>query len=97
MPGPLLANMTEFGRSPALTASRLGDLGYRFVIFPVSAARVAALSVGGFYSNLMEKGIQTDWLHRMQTRSELYDLIGYDDYTSLDRSLAREDETDGGT
>jgi methylisocitrate lyase len=92
VPGPLLANMTEFGRSPALSASRLGELGYRFIIFPVSAARVAALSVGGFYSNLMENGIQTDWLHRMQTRSELYDLIGYDDYADLDRTLAHPDE-----
>jgi methylisocitrate lyase len=97
VPGPLLANMTEFGRSPALSAARLGELGYRFVIFPVSAARVAALSVGGFYSNLIENGIQTDWLHRMQTRSELYDLIGYDDYASLDRSLARGDDDQAGT
>ncbi len=96
VPGPLLANMTEFGRSPALSAERLGQLGYRLVIFPVSAARVAALAVGGFYSDLMEKGIQTDWLHRMQTRSELYDLIGYDDYVSLDRSLAREHDDEAG-
>jgi methylisocitrate lyase len=97
VPGPLLANMTEFGRSPALSAERLGRLGYRLVIFPVSAARVAALAVGGFYSDLMEQGIQTDWLHRMQTRSELYDLIGYDDYASLDRSIAREHGDEAGT
>ncbi len=89
VPGPLLANMTEFGKSPALSAARLGELGYRVVIFPVSAARVSSLAVGGFYADLMAEGIQTNWLHRMQTRSELYELIGYDDYAELDRSLAR--------
>jgi len=96
VPGPLLANMTEFGKSPALSANRLGELGYRIVIFPVSALRVAALTVGSFYDDLMAEGIQTNWLHRMQTRSELHDLIVYDDYTELDRSLARRpDRTEG--
>lgn len=95
VPGPLLANMTEFGKSPALSAARLGELGYKIVIFPVSALRVAALATGAFYGDLMEKGVQSDWLHRMQTRSELYDLIGYDDYTALDRELARPPEEEG--
>ncbi len=95
VPGPLLANMTEFGKSPALSAARLGELGYKIVIFPVSALRVAALATGAFYGDLMEKGVQSDWLHRMQTRSELYDLIGYDDYTALDRDLARPPEEEG--
>ena len=93
VPGPLLANMTEFGKSPYLSASRLGELGYKIVIFPVSAARVAALAVGGFYSDLMEKGTQEDWLHRMQTRTELYDLIRYEDYEELDRSLVRDPDS----
>lgn len=92
VPGPLLANMTEFGKSPLLSAERLGELGYRLVIFPVSAARVAAKHVGAMYADLMRDGGQGEWLDRMMTRAELYELIGYDAYAELDRSLAREDD-----
>ena len=89
VPGPLLANMTEFGRSPILSAERLGELGYRIVIFPVSAARVAAKQVRAFYSDLLREGTQSGWLDRMLTREDLYALIAYDDYTELDQRLAR--------
>jgi methylisocitrate lyase len=92
VPGPLLANMTEFGKSPLLSAERLGELGYRLVIFPVSAARVAAKHVGAMYADLVRDGAQGEWLDRMMTRAELYELIGYDAYAELDRSLAREDD-----
>jgi len=92
VPGPLLANMTEFGRSPQLSTERLGELGYRIVIFPVSAARVAAKQVGAMYADLVRDGVQGAWMDRMMTRAELYELIGYDAYAELDRSLAREDE-----
>jgi methylisocitrate lyase len=92
VPGPLLANMTEFGKSPLLSTERLGELGYRLVIFPVSAARVAAKHVGAMYADLLRNGAQAEWLDRMMTRAELYELIGYDAYAELDRSLAREDE-----
>jgi methylisocitrate lyase len=92
VPGPLLANMTEFGKSPLLSAERLGELGYRLVIFPVSAARVAAKHVGAMYADLVRDGEQGEWLDRMMTRAELYELIGYDAYAELDRSLAREDD-----
>jgi methylisocitrate lyase len=92
VPGPLLANMTEFGKSPLLSTERLGELGYRLVIFPVSAARVAAKHVGAMYADLLRDGAQAEWLDRMMTRAELYELIGYDAYAELDRSLAREDE-----
>jgi len=91
VPGPLLANMTEFGKGPNLSAARLSELGYRLVIFPVSAARVAAAQVRAFYGDLLREGVQTLWLDRMLTRKELYELIGYDDYAELDRGLARED------
>jgi methylisocitrate lyase len=90
--GPLLANMTEFGKSPNLSVGRLSELGYRLVLFPVSAARVAALQVRAFYDDLLREGVQTPWLDRMLTREELYELIGYDDYAALDRDLARQDE-----
>lgn len=89
VPGPLLANMTEFGRSPTLSAERLGELGYRIVIFPVSAARVAAERVRAFYADLLREGTQAGWLDRMLSREDLYGLIGYDDYAELDRRLAR--------
>jgi methylisocitrate lyase len=92
VPGPLLANMTEFGKSPHLSVGRLAELGYRLVLFPVSAARVAALQVRAFYDDLLREGVQTPWLDRMLTREELYELIGYEDYAALDRGLAREDE-----
>jgi methylisocitrate lyase len=91
VPGPLLANMTEFGVGPSLSVARLGELGYRLVIFPVSAARVAARQVAAFYEALLRDGDQTAWIDRMLTRAELYDLIGYDAYAELDRSLARDD------
>lgn len=89
--GPLLANMTEFGRSPLLSAERLGELGYRIAIFPVSAARIAARAVGGFYEELLGSGTQTRRVEDMMTRDELYELIGYDEYTQLDRTLARDE------
>lgn len=97
VPGPLLANMTEFGKSPNLSASRLTELGYRIVIFPVSAARVAAKAVSAFYEELLRDGIQTLWLDRMMTRDELYELIGYDDYAELDRRLGRDTGRSGTT
>jgi methylisocitrate lyase len=88
---PLLANMTEFGRSPALTAQELAALGYAIAIFPVSAARVAAFHVGAFYAGLLREGSAQGWLDRMQTREDLYDLIGYDAYAALDEAAARRD------
>lgn len=88
---PLLANMTEFGRSPDLSVRELGELGYRLVIFPVSAARVAAFHVGAFYRDLLREGTARSWLERMQTRAELYELIDYDAYAGLDAAAARED------
>jgi methylisocitrate lyase len=89
VPGPLLANMTEFGKGPSIRASRLADLGFRIVIFPVSAARVAAFHVRDFYRDLLREGSSAPWLGRMQTREELYDLINYDEYAELDAGAAR--------
>jgi methylisocitrate lyase len=91
VPGPLLANMTEFGKGPRLDVARLGELGYALVIFPVSAARVAARQVRAFYGELLRDGSSDGWLDRMLTREELYDLIRYDGYAELDRSVSRDD------
>ncbi len=87
--GPLLANMTEFGRTPYLSVQEFGELGFRMVIFPVSALRVAALAMEGLYRILKQEGSQVAWLDRMQTRRELYDLLGYERYESLDDDIAR--------
>ncbi len=75
---PLLANMTEFGKSPLLSFQELSDLGYRMVIFPQSAFRVAMKTTGEFFAGLKKAGTPKDWIDRMQTRQELYDLLEYD-------------------
>jgi len=75
---PLLANMTEFGKSPLLSFQELADLGYRMVIFPMSAFRVSMKASWEFLRDLKKRGTQADWVKEMQTRQELYDLLGYD-------------------
>ena len=75
---PLLANMTEFGKSPLLGLKELEKLGYRMVIFPMSAFRVAMKATEEFFRALKEQGTQAAWLDKMQTRKELYDLLEYD-------------------
>src|SRR5437867_9194084 len=75
---PLLANMTEFGKSPMLTFQQLADLGYRMVSFPHSAFRVSMKASEKFFEALKKTGTQSEWLDKMQTRQELYDLLDYD-------------------
>jgi methylisocitrate lyase len=75
---PLLANMTEFGNSPLLTFEQLADFGYRMVIFPQSAFRVSMKASEKFFAALNKSGTQSDWIDKMQTRQELYDLLDYD-------------------
>src|SRR5882762_4285963 len=75
---PLLANMTEFGKSPMLTFQQLAEFGYRMVIFPQSAFRVSMRASEKFFAALKKTGTQSDWIDKMQTRQELYDLLDYD-------------------
>jgi methylisocitrate lyase len=75
---PLLANMTEFGKSPLLSFRHLAELGYRMVIFPMSAFRVAMKASGEFLRALKKRGTQKEWIDEMQTRQELYELLDYD-------------------
>lgn len=84
---PLLANMTEFGKSPLLTVEELQALGYRIVIFPASGQRVALRAMQLFYADLRRRGTQTPWLDHMMTRAELYDLIEYDRYTEAEQQF----------
>jgi methylisocitrate lyase len=86
---PLLANMTEFGRTPQLSAAEFEALGYKMVIWPVSALRVAAKAQGELYATIARDGSPAALIPRMQTRAELYATIRYSDYESLDSSIAR--------
>ena len=75
---PLLANMTEFGKSPLLTLEQLASFGYRMVIYPQTAFRVSMFAAGQMLADLKASGTQADWLERMQSRKELYELLDYD-------------------
>jgi len=75
---PLLANMTEFGKSPLLSFQELSDFGYRMVIFPQSAFRVSMKASEEFLRDLKRQGTQSGWIERMQTREQLYELLDYD-------------------
>jgi methylisocitrate lyase len=75
---PLLANMTEFGRSPLLSVSELAELGYRMVIFPQTIFRATMKTAEQLLRDLKNAGTQESWVERMQTRQELYALLDYD-------------------
>jgi methylisocitrate lyase len=74
---PLLANMTEFGRGPLLSVRQLAAMGYRMVIFPQTAFRVAMRAEEQMLRELKRRGTQRGWIPRMQTRQELYDVLDY--------------------
>ncbi len=84
---PLLANMTEFGKTPYLTVEEFAALGYRLVLFPVTALRAAAKAVEGLLIELRHLGTQRESLGKLQTRQQLYDLLRYADYERVDRDL----------
>ena len=77
-PGLLLANMTEFGKTPIIPVARFGELGYRMVIHPLSMMRLAMGEVARGLAVLRETGSVESLLDRMQTRKELYGLLGYE-------------------
>jgi|GEM_PF-40413 len=90
VPAPLLANMTEFGKGPLLSVAALGGMGYRLVIFPLTAFRAAMRAAEETLADLHRLGTQANSLPRMQTRAELYDLLGYAGYEQRDRSYLGE-------
>ena len=88
MPGvPLLANMTEFGRTPFFTAAEFEEMGYRMVIWPVSSLRVANKAQEELYAAIKRDGGTHKMVDRMQTRAELYSTIDYSGYEALDASI----------
>ncbi|MDC3423296.1 methylisocitrate lyase [Aquibacillus sp. 3ASR75-11] len=86
---PLLANMTEFGKTPYYTAQEFQEFGYSMVIYPVTSLRVAAKAYERVFTEIAEKGTQKDMLADMQSRKELYDTIDYYNYESLDSKIAK--------
>ena len=90
MPGvKLLANMTEFGRTPFFTATEFEEMGYSMVIWPVSHLRVAARAMEERYAAIRRDGGAHNVVDRMQTRAELYAAIDYAAYESLDATLVK--------
>jgi methylisocitrate lyase len=85
VPAPLLANMTEFGKGRLLDVPTLSRLGYRMVLYPLTAFRVAMKAAREALAGLFEKESQAGLIGQMLTRAELYDLLGYQDYEQRDR------------
>lgn len=86
---PLLANMTEFGKTPFYTAAEFEEMGYKMVIWPVSSLRVANKAQAELYAAIRRDGGTHGQVDRMQTRQELYDTIGLHDYEALDASIVK--------
>lgn len=86
---PLLANMTEFGKTPYYTAEEFAKLGYRMVIYPVTSLRVSAKAYERVFQVIKEQGTQKGELANMQTRSELYEAISYEEFEELDKEIAK--------
>ncbi len=86
---PLLANMTEFGKTPFIKASEFQEMGYRFVIFPVTLFRIAAKAMDDALEALKVQGTQEGIINNMMTRKEQYEVINYDFYQDFDKNIAR--------
>ena len=86
---PLLANMTEFGKTPFIKASEFREMGYRFVIFPVTLFRIAAKAMDDALEALKVQGTQEGIINNMMTRKEQYEVINYDFYQDFDKNIAR--------
>jgi methylisocitrate lyase len=89
--GDLLANMTEFGKSPLLSTQQLKDIGYRAVIFPLTAFRTSLKATQNAYEKLYSEGTQVEMLNSMMSRNEFYEVIGYHEYEKEDNELAGDD------
>ncbi|MFJ5624679.1 methylisocitrate lyase [Peribacillus loiseleuriae] len=86
---PLLANMTEFGKTPYYTAEEFQEMGYQMVIYPVTSLRVAAKAYERVFEQIKQDGTQKGALQNMQTRSELYETIAYHNFEDLDQDISK--------
>ena len=74
---PILANITEFGKTPLFSKEELKEAGVDMILYPLSAFRAMSKAAEGVYSEILEKGTQQDLIDRMQTRDELYEVLDY--------------------
>jgi methylisocitrate lyase len=84
---PLLANMTEFGKSKLLTAKQLSGLGFNIVIYPVTTLRLAMKAIESGLATIKAEGSQASLVGEMQTRAALYELLRYEDYAKFDKDI----------
>lgn len=91
---PLLANMTEFGRTPYLTAEEFQKLGYKMIIWPVSSLRIAAKAVEMFYNQIAKEGTAEPQLDKMLTRKRLYKILKYYEFEELDNAIVKTNISD---
>ena len=84
---PLLANMTEFGKSKLLTTETLQSLGYNLVIYPMTTFRLAMKAIEDGLKEIKAKGTQEGLLDKMQTRARLYEILEYEKYNDFDKNL----------
>lgn len=86
---PLLANMTEFGKSPYTSVKEFEDMGYNMVIFPLTAFRVMLKAVENVLKELKSEGTQEAFIDEMMTRKELYEILGYEGYEEIDKKISK--------
>jgi methylisocitrate lyase len=86
VPAPLVANMTEFGRSPLIPFDEMADMGYKAAIYPLTPFRAAMRAAEHVLKTLRDSGTQQGLLDQMQSRAELYELLGYTDWEARDRA-----------
>ena len=89
--GDMLANMTEFGKTPYYPAEKFADMGYKIIIYPVSSLRIALDAISDLFDEIMKTGTQVKFVEDMLTRKDLYNLINYDSYVKMDESLGGDD------
>ena len=92
--GDMLANMTEFGKTPYYAAEKFANMGYKIIIYPVSGLRTALNAISALFDEIMETGSQVKFVEDMLTRKDLYNLINYDSYVKMDKSLGGDDLID---
>ena len=91
---PVLANLTEFGKTPMFTTAELAEVGVRLVLYPLSAFRAMSKAAENVYREIREAGTQSGVIETMQTRDELYEVLGYHDYEEkLDELFAEKSLT----
>jgi len=89
VPVPLIANMTEFGKTPYFTVKQFSEMHYKLVLFPVTAFRAAMKAVENAFNEIAKKGTQKGILKKLMTRREFYELSDYYSYERLDKEIAR--------